>query len=139
MSFLRNVLRVTQPTVRPLHTTARLRGPYKDSQDRESLRPVTNENTKSGRDEQVASEHADAAFDPNTTRPEEAAAQTRNKTSKKGPEAEDPLQASGANQDMSKPLGDEETVKKTGAGKETSKGGTSEAGSAPKKGKPKKA
>ncbi|RMJ09061.1 hypothetical protein BHE90_012281 [Fusarium euwallaceae] len=138
MSLLRNILRVTQTTARPLHTTARLRGPYKDSQDRESLRPVTNENTKSGRDEQVASEHADMAFDPNMTRPEEAAAQTRRKTSKKGPEGEDPLHASGANQDISKPLGDEKTIKKTGAGKETSKGGASQEGNAPKKGKPKK-
>ncbi|KAJ4133259.1 hypothetical protein NW754_016068 [Fusarium falciforme] len=120
MSLLRNVLRATQTTVRPLHTTSRLRWPYKGSQDRESLRPVTNENTKSGRDEQVAT------------------AQTRNKTSKEGPEGEDPLNASGANQDMSKPLGDEKTIKKTGAGKETSKGGASQEGTAPKKGEPQK-
>ncbi|EEU46874.1 uncharacterized protein NECHADRAFT_99624 [Fusarium vanettenii 77-13-4] len=139
MPLFRNVLRATQTTVRPLHTTSRLRVPYKDSQDRESLRPVSNENTKSGRDEQMTSEHADTAFDPNTTRPEEEAAQTRQSTSKKGPEGEDPLHASGANQDISKPLGDENTIKKTGAGKETSKGGASRKGSASKKGQPKKA
>ncbi|KAF5013766.1 hypothetical protein FDECE_246 [Fusarium decemcellulare] len=134
MSLLRNALRAAQPTVRPLHTTARLRMPYKDSQDRETLRPVTNENTKSGRDEQMSQEHADTAFDPNTTRPEEAAAQTRNKSSKRDPRGEDPLHASGANQEISTPMGDEKTIKKKGAGDEISKGGASKGGSAPKKG-----
>ncbi|KAM0439838.1 hypothetical protein ACHAPT_000935 [Fusarium lateritium] len=139
MSLFRNILRATQVTVRPLHTTTGLRMPYKDSQDRESLRPVSNENTKSGRDEQVADEHADAAFDPNTTRPEEAAAQTRNKAVNEGPEGEDPLHASGANQGISTPMGNEKTIKKRGAGEEISKGGASQGGSAPKKGEPSKA
>ncbi|KAF4974061.1 hypothetical protein FZEAL_9001 [Fusarium zealandicum] len=138
MSLLRNVLRTTTAaTIRPLHTTARLRMPYKDSQDRETLRPVSNENTKSGRDEQLAGEHADAAFDPNTTRPEEAAEKTR-KQSSKDSRGEDPLNASGANQELSTPMGDEKTIKTKGAGEEISKGGASQRGSGEKKGEPSK-
>ncbi|KAJ4263937.1 hypothetical protein NW762_005975 [Fusarium torreyae] len=134
MSLFRSVFRTTATTIRPLHTTTRLRMPYKHDQDRESLRPVVNENTKSGKDEQVASEHADVAFDPNTTRPEEAADKTREKTKSKGREGEDPLNASGANQELSTPMGDEKTIKTKGAGDEISKGGSSGGGSAPKKG-----
>ncbi|KAF5666883.1 hypothetical protein FDENT_12234 [Fusarium denticulatum] len=134
MSLFRNVLRTTTTTIRPIHTTTRLQMPYKHDQDRESLRPVVNENTKSGTDEQVASEHADIAFDPNTTRPEEAADKTRERTKSKGREGEDALNASGANQELSTPMGDEKTIKTKGAGEEISKGGSSGSGSAPKKG-----
>ncbi|KAI1069793.1 hypothetical protein NW752_002198 [Fusarium irregulare] len=134
MSLFRTIMRTSATTIRPLHTTTRMQMPYKHDQDRESLRPVVNENSKSGTDEQVASEHADIAFDPNSTRPEEAAEKTRKKTKSKGREGEDALNASGANQEISKPMGDEKTIKTKGAGEEISKGGSSQGGSAPKKG-----
>ncbi|KAL3956430.1 hypothetical protein ACCO45_009276 [Purpureocillium lilacinum] len=44
--------------------------PYKDSQDRETLRPRTAEHTATGRDDDVAGAHPDAAFNPSKTRPE---------------------------------------------------------------------
>ncbi|KAF4339973.1 hypothetical protein FBEOM_6120 [Fusarium beomiforme] len=134
MSLFRNILRTTTITIRPFYTTTRVRMPYKHDQDRESLRPAGNENTKSGTDEQVASEHADIAFDPDTTRPEEAAEKTRKRTKSKGREGEDALNVSGANQEISTPMGDEKSIKTRGAGREISKGGPSGGGSAPKKG-----
>ncbi|KAM0202172.1 hypothetical protein ACHAPA_000165 [Fusarium lateritium] len=133
MSLFRSVFRTTAATMRPLHTTTRMQA-YKHDQDRESLRPVANENSKSGTDEAMSSEHADVAFDPNTTRPEDAAEKTRKKSESKGREGEDALHASGANQEISKPMGDEKSIKTKGAGKEISKGGSSGGGSAPKDG-----
>lgn len=133
-TIVRTSARTSATTIRPLHTTTRMQMAYKHDQDRESLRPVANENSKSGTDEQMASEHADVAFDPNTTRPEEAAEKTRKKTESKGPEGEDALHASGANQEISTPMGDEKNIKTRGAGEEISKGGSSGSGSAPKKG-----
>ncbi|KAL7784977.1 hypothetical protein V8C37DRAFT_394914 [Trichoderma ceciliae] len=111
------------------HTSTALWLPYKYSQDRESLKPGSNEGTRSGRDEDVSAQD-DAAFNPQKTDPDtqrEAAGQG-NKTN--------PLNASGANQEFSKPMGDEKTAHDTGPGKETRKGGRSGGGSAPKKGKP---
>lgn len=134
MSLFRSVFRTTAATMRPLHTTTPRQMAYKHDQDRESLHPVANENSKSGTDEAMSGEHADIAFDPNTTRPEDAAEQTRKKTESKGREGEDALSASGANQEFSKPMGDEKTIKTKGAGKEISKGGSSRSGSAPKDG-----
>lgn len=106
---------------------------YKDSQDRESLKPTSNENTKSGRDDQVAREHSKAAFDSNTTRPEQAHAQSKQEGDSRG---EDPLEASGANQELSKPTGDEKEPPRKS--EEISKGGSSGHGSGEKKGKPTK-
>lgn len=48
------------------------------------------------------------------------------------------LDASGANQKINKPLGDEKTQKTRGAGKETQKGGVSKKQSGEKKGHPSK-
>ncbi|KAM0252855.1 hypothetical protein ACHAQJ_007484 [Trichoderma viride] len=111
------------------HTSTALRLPYKNSQDRESLKPGTNEGTRSGRDEDV-SEQDDAAFNPRKTDPEteRKAAGQGNKTN--------PLNASGANQEFNKPMGDEKTAHDTGPGKETRKGGRSGGGSPQKKGSP---
>ncbi|KAF7545321.1 hypothetical protein G7046_g9594 [Stylonectria norvegica] len=64
--------RLTLAALRPYHTSRALFA-YKDSQDRESLRPSTAENTKSGRDDEAATA---AAFDPSTTSPEAAKAQS---------------------------------------------------------------
>ncbi|KAL7817645.1 hypothetical protein V8C44DRAFT_321320 [Trichoderma aethiopicum] len=114
---------------RQYHTTAALRLPYKNSQDRQTLKPGTNEGTRSGRDEDVAAQK-DAAFNPSKTDPEseKEAAGRGNETN--------PLNASGANQEFNKPMGDTTKAQDTGPGKETSKGGRSGGGSPPKKGKP---
>ena len=82
-------------TFRTHHQTAILRQPYKDDQDRESLKPRAQESSKSTSDEDAA--HDDAAFDPNQTKPETA----KDKGSQK-PDGS-PLEVSPANQDVSKP------------------------------------
>ncbi|KAJ6442110.1 hypothetical protein O9K51_05663 [Purpureocillium lavendulum] len=105
------------------HTTPRRLLPYKDAQDRETLRPRTAEHTSTGRDDDVAGAHPDAAFNPNKTRPE---------TERR--RAGDTLEGSGANQELSKPRGDERSEADRGAGEEVRKGGRSGGGSPPKKG-----
>lgn len=99
---------------------------YKNDQDRNSLKPGSTEYTKSGRDEDSAK--LDSAFDPNNTSPE------GEKNASGDTPASNPLHASGANQGLSKPQGDEKEVAKSGAGKETQKGGAS-GGRSPSKGK----
>ncbi|AEO58856.1 hypothetical protein MYCTH_17585, partial [Thermothelomyces thermophilus ATCC 42464] len=74
---------------------------YKDDQDRRSLKPRSSEGTKSGSDDQVA-ENTEAAFNPNMTSPEEA------KESAAKHSNGNPLEASGANQEFSKPRAPEE-------------------------------
>ncbi|KXH46827.1 hypothetical protein CSIM01_12652 [Colletotrichum simmondsii] len=106
---------------RPFTASSTTRFAYKDTQDRESLNPASNEGTKTGRDTEVA--HEKEAFDPSTTRP-------------KGEKSEDSgtLDVSGANQAASKPQGDKPGGK--GAGRKEGGGeGSSGAGSAPKAGK----
>ncbi|KAJ4419752.1 hypothetical protein N0V82_004795 [Gnomoniopsis sp. IMI 355080] len=111
---------------RSYHNTPSLRLPYKDDQDRESLKPRSTEGTKSGTDSDAA--QTDAAFDGSKTSPEaahESAEKEENGNS---------LDTSGANQSKSKPLGEE------GGGemKSTTKGQNDKAsghGSPQKKGK----
>lgn len=93
------------------------RHPYKDAQDRDSLKPRSAEQLKSGRDDDAAAA-AKTAFRKGRNSPEEArdAASTE--------EGGDPLEVSGANQELSKPQGDE-GGKNHGAGKEVRKGGRS--------------
>lgn len=122
---LRTVLRTTITTRRPIHTSTRSRAPYKDSQDRKTLRTGTDEHTKSGRDEDIARDHPDIAFNAHEPRPEEAAA----RSAKNGETGADPLATSGANKDISKP------VKENDAGTEVRKGGASREKSPEKKGK----
>lgn len=88
---------------------------YKDDQDRQSLKPRPSDNTKSGSDDQVA-EKTDAAFNPNKTSPEEA------KQSAAEESNGNPLEASGANQEFSKPRASEEAVDQSD--KKTKSGGT---------------
>ncbi|KJZ69489.1 hypothetical protein HIM_11118 [Hirsutella minnesotensis 3608] len=116
---------------RSFHGGRRALLPYKDSQDRDSLRPRSAENTKSGRDDDAsgrtdddASGRTDVAFDGGKTDPESARAQGDGK----------PLNASGANQELSKPRGDERSGRDAGAGVETNKGGAS--GNSQKQGRP---
>jgi len=78
----------------------------KDDKDRQSLNPRRSEGTKSGFDDEVA-EKTDAAFNPKTTTPEaekESAAKASNGN---------PLEASGANQEFSKPQAAEEAADKS--------------------------
>lgn len=133
MSFALRQLKRTAPrasvTARAFHATTAPQLPYKDSQDRESLKPGSTEYTKSGRDDD-ASKNPDAAFNPNKTRPE-----TEGATAGAGTQG-NPLDASGANQELSTPTGNEKTPKTSGAGKEVNKGGASGSGSGAKKGSP---
>ena len=109
------------PTVRNLHGTVSLSRPYKDDQDRESLKPKPSEGTKSGTDDAAA--ESDAAFDRHDTNPESE----RERGGK-------PLDASGANQKLSKPQGDE-GKKEAEAGKGGDKKTASKGGSPQKHGK----
>jgi hypothetical protein len=119
--------------VRMLHGTLAPQAPYKNSQDRETLDPRRPENTQSGRDDDVAQKPA-AAFDPRKTRPETSYRAAERASSADGEDGSNPLQASGANQELSKPMGDEKSTQGTGPGEETRKGGASRRQSAPKKG-----
>ena len=110
-------------TTRAYHATPAALA-YKNSQDRESLKPGSSEYTKSGRDDDASK--MNAAFDPNNTSPEGERAVSGNTP------ASNPLHSSGANQGLSKPQGDENEVPKSGAGKEMSKGGSSKGKSSPK-------
>ncbi|KAI0477460.1 hypothetical protein GGR56DRAFT_409997 [Xylariaceae sp. FL0804] len=108
-----------------LHTSAARGLPYKDDQDRESLKPRAHEHTGSGSDEEAAA-HTDAAFNPDKTSPE--AAKKTAEQSRSG--HQNPLEVSPANRD----------VAEAGRGKEEDKphGGQkrpSGAGDAPKGGK----
>ncbi|PON28633.1 hypothetical protein TGAM01_v202480 [Trichoderma gamsii] len=135
-STVRHITQISRrciPAISPrlYHTSTTLRLPYKDSQDRESLKPSSNNGTRSARDDDVA-DNKDAAFNPHKTDPE-----TELETAGRGNET-NPLSASGANQEFNKPMGDGKEAHDTGPGKETRKGGRSGGGSAPKKGKPPK-
>ncbi|KZZ94272.1 hypothetical protein AAL_05239 [Moelleriella libera RCEF 2490] len=122
--LLTRPLRVGALALRPYHTTPPTRRPYKDSQDRESLKPEANEYTRSGRDTDVTKDDPHAAFGQDGAKSPEAA------------KGDDPLQASPANQELSKPQDSKESGGEhtSGAGKEIRKGGRSGGGAAPKKG-----
>merc|ERR1711988_1394863 len=131
MTPLRFMGRASPRTVafaRPLFPTSVSRFPYKDSQDRESLRPRAQEGSRSTSDDDVAN-NPDAAFNPHKTRPE-----TEMKAAEEGRgDDASPLEASGANQSFNKPRGDEKSPNDRGLGKEVRKGGTSEAPARPRK------
>jgi hypothetical protein len=77
--------------------------PYKDDQDRESLKPRPSDGTKSGSDTDVADKTQDAAWNPNKTRPGKEMDSAEQESESDGG---NPLEASGANQELSKPQGD---------------------------------
>ncbi|PHH74198.1 hypothetical protein CDD80_3246 [Ophiocordyceps camponoti-rufipedis] len=99
-----------------IHTTAPTRLAYKDSQDRNELRPRSNEHTLSGRDDDASSADADAAFDGSQTRPE---------AEKRRAGGDGAVAAGPADQGLSKPRGDERDGRDRGPGVETEKGGAS--------------
>ncbi|TAQ89364.1 hypothetical protein B7494_g2325 [Chlorociboria aeruginascens] len=72
--------------------------PRKDSQDRNSINTEATEGSKSGTDDEAARQE-DAAFNPEKTAPEEEKRVGGKGNEKSG----NPLEVSGANQDVSKP------------------------------------
>ncbi|KAK3692654.1 hypothetical protein B0T22DRAFT_447808 [Podospora appendiculata] len=97
---------------RHYHPTPRARLPYKDDQDRTSLKPRPSEGTKSGSDSDVA--NLKDAFNPKMTNPEE---QMESSAREPGGGA---LDASGGNQIFSKPFGDKPGGLKPDREKDTS-------------------
>lgn len=92
------------PTTRSYHPTAALGLPYKDDQDRQSVKPKGVEGGASATAEATAD--TDAAFDPSKTRPEEQHAAAEKQTgSSGGQDSSNPLDASGANPEDSPPVG----------------------------------
>ncbi|KAB5542998.1 hypothetical protein GE09DRAFT_1061534 [Coniochaeta sp. 2T2.1] len=83
-------VRLSTPSIRPLSTTFPLRA-YKDDQDRESLKPKAPYGSQSAGDE-AASHNPDSY--------------SRKKTDPSKEKKEQDLDVSGANQDLSKPQGD---------------------------------
>jgi len=93
-----------QPQRRLLSTaTARQSPPYKDDQDRNELKPRSAEGTGSAYDSEVA--ELREAFNPATTRPEDEFENAARENG--GLNGGNRLEASGANQRISKPLGDD--------------------------------
>lgn len=123
---------------RTYHATFISQLPYKDDQDRTSLKPKSTEGSKSGTDDAAA--QTDVAFDPSKTSPEEetAAAKHEEKTKSNdsgGGGTGNPLDVSGGSHKESKPLGDEGGAEMKGTvhgTREKASGG----GSPEKKGKP---
>lgn len=90
-----------------------LHSPYKDSQERDSLKPRRNEGTATGSDDEVAS--LEEAWDKARTRPEEELEESRRKG------GWSVLDGSGGNQEFSKPQGDSPSENRGGekSGKKT--------------------
>lgn len=115
---------------RAISGTSATRYAYKDSQDRETLNPKSNsEETRSGTADDVAAE-SDAAFDPAKTSPE-----TEKRTAGQEGRGKDkgdagaagnggnPLEFSGANDDMSKPPKGQSGASEGGKGEKSRKSG----------------
>jgi hypothetical protein len=98
--------------------------PYKDDQDRESLKPRAQDYSKSGSDDETAA-NTDAAFNPKMTSPEEA----KRTAGEGGPG--NPLEASPANKEFAEAGRGKVEDKPGNQGARKASGG----GDAPKKGK----
>lgn len=85
---------VTRPQF--LSTTS-VRAATKGAEDKDTLKPVSTEYSKSGSDDSAA--HSDAAFNPNTTKPEEEEATAEREAGGKN----NSLNASPGNKDISQP------------------------------------
>ncbi|KAI2628254.1 hypothetical protein GGS21DRAFT_249742 [Xylaria nigripes] len=85
---------------RPLHQSAAFPIPYKDDMDRESLKPKSHEYTQSGTDDEVASAHSKASFDPAETSPEDAKETAAKEAVQQG--KQNPLEASPADLEFAK-------------------------------------
>ncbi|KAK4219966.1 hypothetical protein QBC37DRAFT_408950 [Rhypophila decipiens] len=96
-----------------------LHSPYKDSQERDSLKPRKAEGTATGSDDEVAK--MDEAWDTSKTRPEEELEESRGKDG-----GWSMLDESGGNQEFSKPQGDNPSENRGGekSGKKMKSGET---------------
>ena len=94
-SFLPTIT-ATTTTTRPFSLSP-LNQARKDTQDKDSLKPEPTEYSKSGSDDAAAATEK-AAFDPSSTRPEEE----QNIAGRESGGDANPLEASPANQDISK-------------------------------------
>jgi len=111
------------PSFRLISTSRALLFPRKDTQDKDSINTESNEYSKSGGDKASANQE-DAAFNPDKTEPEQ-----QHDTAGKGIEG-NPLDVSPANQEVSKPKGQEMSGTEQGAGdgKQRSGAGSPEKG-----------
>lgn len=114
---------------RIFHTTAATRAPYKDSQEKDSLSPRSSEHVKSAKDDDIARLDK-TAYGPSDSSPEAA----RGRANDESEENDDPLEFSGANQELSKPRGDERSNLDRAPGKDARGAGLSTGGRAPGKG-----
>ncbi|KAK1771794.1 hypothetical protein QBC33DRAFT_167708 [Phialemonium atrogriseum] len=115
------------PPRRAYHPTPAPRLPYKDSQDRQSLKPRTNGSSKGPSDEEIAS-GVGASYSRDATEPG-SETETAKRDSADGV---NPLEMTGANQEFSKPQGDGGAAENRAG---TDKKRTSGAGNKGKKGK----
>lgn len=118
--FLQRTPRAIVSQPRFLSTTAP-RFASKDAQDKDSLKPRSNEYSKSGSDDSAAA--SDAAFNPNKTSPE-AAERTAEAEGKEDSGESDPLNVSPGNPEVSKPRPDQEGGADSGVRTKTSGGGS---------------
>lgn len=116
--------------IRTYHHTPAARLPYKDDQDRQSLKPRSTEGTGSGTDNAAA--QSDAAFDGSKTAPEESRDTAKKEAKDKGDTSS--LETSGASHEKSKPLGEEGGAEMKGTTRQESSR-ASGGGSPQKKGK----
>ncbi|TKA70245.1 hypothetical protein B0A49_05315 [Cryomyces minteri] len=118
---------------RSFHSSRRALYPSKDSQDKDSVVPKSTEYSKSGSDDASAATE-DAAFDPNTTRPEQEQGQAE---AESGGASNNPLEVSPANQEVSKARGEQEGgagASKAESGQSSGREGASGGGSPTKNG-----
>ena len=101
-----------QPRTSHLQSRA-LHAPYKDSMERDSLKPRRNEGTVTGSDEEVA--HMDSSWNTGHNKPEEEMEDSR------GSAGWSMLDESGANQEFSKPQGDNPSENRSGPATKKSK------------------
>lgn len=118
------------PSIRTYHHTPAARLPYKDDQDRQSLKPQSSQGTVSGTDDAAA--QSDAAFDGSKTAPEESRESVKKESNRKGENSS--LESSGASHEKSKPLGEEGGAEMKGTTRQESSK-ASGGGSPQKKGK----
>ena len=128
---VRSSLRLQAFAARNYHATPISRLPYKDTQDKDSLSPRSSEHVQSTTDDGAAGLDK-AAYKPGEAGPEEALRESSDSANQR----DNPLDFSGANQELSTPRGDEKSNRDIGPGTEQSNPGRSsgKSGSSPKKG-----
>ncbi|KAJ2979922.1 hypothetical protein NQ176_g2956 [Zarea fungicola] len=114
---------------RTFHAAAASSAPYKDSQDKDSLSPRSSEHVKSAKDDDIARLDK-TAYKPSDASPETA----RSRANDESARDDDPLEFSGANQELSKPRGDERSNLDRAPGKDARGAGLSTGGKASRKG-----